>query len=338
MSRGVVVTGVGLALPSLPEQIALLEPGPTVRNGFPPEARLGSRGLRYKDAATTMALAAARDALEDAGLPVSAGEQLEPDRLGVVASSNFGTLETVCRVVDSIHQAGVRAASVLDLPNASSNVVASSIAIRFGCRAINLMLCDGVTSGVDALHVAANAIRSKRADRLVVAGVEPSNPVVSRLLDDSARAAGHASRAPGEAGAAVVLESAPAADARGVRPYAWLGSYTSAAAPAIALPARSTCEADSEIPDLWLLPSVTDPRVATTLTALVEQWRERARLLTLDVNAQLGECYGALGVLQAVAASAWLRHTGTGWALATNGPAWGDGSASLELHAMEPSA
>jgi monoamine oxidase len=42
----------------------------------------------------------------------------------------------------------------MDLPNASSNVVASSVAIRFGLRGPNLMLCNGATSGLDArLHV-----------------------------------------------------------------------------------------------------------------------------------------------------------------------------------------
>jgi 3-oxoacyl-[acyl-carrier-protein] synthase II len=123
----------------------------------------------------------------------------------VVASSAFGNLETVCRTVERIEAGGTAAASPLDLPNASPNVVAASVAICFGAGALNLMVTSGATAGADALALATRAIRAGRADRMIVVGAESLTAPVSALLAE----VGVGTEALFEGAAALVLERGP---------------------------------------------------------------------------------------------------------------------------------
>lgn len=191
---------------------------------FDPILRLGRKGLRQKDKATQLAMCAAATALEHAGLPLIAQDQLAPDEFAVVVSSNLGNLETVCRVAQTIRKEGVSGTSPLDLPNASSNVIASSIAIRFGCRQSNLMLCNGGTSGLDAIQLAANLIRARRATRVLVVGVEAHSDAAKILFEQAG-----ASADPTDLAIAVVVESELACQARAGKAYARLGAYRQSA-------------------------------------------------------------------------------------------------------------
>jgi 3-oxoacyl-[acyl-carrier-protein] synthase II len=313
----VAVSGIGLELPGLAGPAALLSPPPPSPDPprFAPEEKLGRTGLLYKDRATRLALCATREALLDAGLPVAAPEQVAGEGLGVVVSSNLGNLDTVCRVVESIHAASVKVTSPLDLPNASSNVIASTIAIRFGCRAVNLTVCNGATAGVDALHFAANAIRAGRARRIIVVGVEPFNPVVGRLMRESAIAwLGTADILRlGEGAGAVVLEAEGSALARGARIYGRIGGY--GFAPGMDLAGSISAEY---------------PPTSESIQHALRLWAG-APPRRVDLAAAVGETYGALGVLQAVAACSWLGKHGEGPALLSSGAAWGDGAASLVI-------
>src|SRR5262249_54527918 len=141
MTAAVAVTGVGVLAAAMSGPADLLAVGPPASGRGPaadPAVRPGSRGPRYKDRATRLALAAASLAMEDAaGHGAPAGQPSTP--VGAVVSCNFGNLDTVCHVADTIAARGVPATSPMDLPNASSNVVASSLAIRFVLRGANLM-------------------------------------------------------------------------------------------------------------------------------------------------------------------------------------------------------
>ncbi|WP_406200625.1 3-oxoacyl-ACP synthase [Kitasatospora sp. NBC_01560] len=215
----VVVTGAAVLLPGT-DTVRALADGPAP-GGEPvePAAHVGRKGLRYKDRATQLGYALTAAALRDAGLlgaDEKAGITVPATSVGVVASSNFGNLDTVARALDTLREETVTATSPMDLPNASSNVVASSAAIRYGLRGPNLMLCNGETSGLDAVHWAATLIGAGRVERVLVLGVEPDNDVVRRLLGGERTVDG---------GAALVLESRAAAGARAATVRAVLGGY-----------------------------------------------------------------------------------------------------------------
>ncbi|MFD0025483.1 beta-ketoacyl synthase N-terminal-like domain-containing protein [Streptomyces sp. NPDC058382] len=213
----VVVSGAAVLLPGA-DTVRALADGPAA-GGTPvePAELVGRKGLRYKDRATQLGYCLTAAALKDAGLLGVDGLTCEPSGVAVIVSSNFGNLDTVVRALDTIREETVTATSPMDLPNASSNVIASSAAIRYGLRGPNLMVCNGETSGLDAVHWAVTMIRAGRAERALVIGVEPDNDVVRRLLG-GARAV--------DGGAAVVLESRKAAEERSATVRAVLGPYT----------------------------------------------------------------------------------------------------------------
>jgi 3-oxoacyl-[acyl-carrier-protein] synthase II len=327
----VLVTGIGLAIPGVGSALELLDPASgTAASGEPDiVGTLGRRGLRYKDRATQLALCAAARALADAGLPASFAGHPCPDAFGVVASSNLSNLDTVCRVAASIHSEGVETTSPMELPNASSNIVASSIAIWFGLKGVNLMICSGATSGVDALHTAVTAIRAGRAEGVVVVGVETVNEVVTSLMGQSAARRGLSGEGLRllDGAAAVVVQSA---SSQGVRPGPDV-EVCGFGADETARDSIAGCWGVAAQPGLWLTPNLDHAPAAAATEAALSLWASPVR--RRDISAAAGECYGALGVLQCAVACDWLRSRPDQRALLTCGGCYGDAYASLHLRA-----
>jgi 3-oxoacyl-[acyl-carrier-protein] synthase II len=148
-----------------------------VEPGVPPERAhelLGRKGLLGKDDATRLALCATHTALgRTAKQPRPTGE---PDpRTAVVVSSNLGNVGTVADIVRTVRESGGRHVSPLQAPNASSNVIASALAIWFRLAGPNLMVCSGAVGGLDAIGTGTLLLRAGRADRVVVVGCEPED-------------------------------------------------------------------------------------------------------------------------------------------------------------------
>lgn len=142
---------------------------------------LGRKGLLAKEPATRLALCAVHRAL---GLPLGR----RPDRelsadTAVVVASNLGNVAVVARVAQTVAEEGGGRVSVLDAPNVSSNVVASSVALWFGFGGPNLLVCSGRSAGMDALATAGLLLRAGRARRVVLVGVEPDDEVATGLFD-----------------------------------------------------------------------------------------------------------------------------------------------------------
>lgn len=288
-----VVTGVGLAVPGAGHAADLLT-STVDATPVDPAARLGKKGLRYLDQATKLGLCAARDALNASGLmrgdarltgpnPSSADvELLVPgESVAVVVSSNFGNLDSVCEVVTVIAaDGGTRLTSPVLTPRLSSNVIASEIAIRFGLRGVNLMVCNGNTSGLDAVHWAATLLASGRADHVLVVGVEPANDVVRRLT-------GH--EHPLDGAAALVVEK----PGRDTAVLAELGDYA------------RTGDLAGCVSTLTFTPQAFFPPESTSDDVLAGVPRH-------DLADRFGPASGALGVLQCAAAVGHFASGGDG--------------------------
>jgi 3-oxoacyl-[acyl-carrier-protein] synthase II len=313
--NGVVVAGLGVASAALAEPGDLLaRPVADVASVYEPAAELG-RGVRYKDRATKLAMVAADRALRDAALLGGDGRSsslsVSGHGIGVVGSSNLGNLDTVCRTAEAIASGSVTSTSPMALPNASSNIVASSVAVRFGLRGPNLMVCNGASSGLDAVRLGALLVVSGRVTRVVVVGVEPVNEVVTALTGKSA----------GElfdGAVAVVLESERAAQARGVVVRARLGRYARCADVTTSI---ARVVGGRERPGVWFAGATAK---AKTKQALLDEVPRK------DLEAVLGAASGALGVLQVAAGVQWLGDGGSGPVLATAGSA-DDGVSSMLL-------
>jgi 3-oxoacyl-[acyl-carrier-protein] synthase II len=168
---------------------------------------LGARGLLNKEPATCLALCAVHRALQRSPRAPRAQAPADP-RVAVVASSNFGNAATVQKVVRTLRETGLRDVSALDAPNASSNILASTIAIWFKFGGPNLMVCSGSTGGLDAIWLGTSLLRSGRADRVIAVGAEPDDETAQSLHVRRSAAV----RTPlCAAAAAVVLERGPGA-------------------------------------------------------------------------------------------------------------------------------
>ncbi|WNE96795.1 beta-ketoacyl synthase N-terminal-like domain-containing protein [Streptomyces luomodiensis] len=339
----IVVTGVGLALPGAETPAALLRRTADPATGpapepFDPAARIGRRGHRYKDRATRLALCAALDALRNAGLIPPDGEEVTVpgDTVGVVASSNLGNLDTACLTAAAIAERSAMDLSPMSLPNASSNVIASWVAIRHGLRGPNLMLCNGATSGLDAVHWGATLVTAGRVRRAVVIGVETHNAVVEDLL-------GRPADELLDGAAALVVEGARWAEARGARAAAALGPYERRAGLtgciAALLPGGAA-------PGAWFTPErYTEEPAEGPAEGPAEPAPVPRSVPRYDVTRAVGRASGALGVLQCAAAVGWLAQAGDGMGgvsgpgavaapgagtgtRAGGGPGTGDGAAS----------
>ena len=295
--RDVLVTGASTELPDA---------------GFDPAARLRRRALRYKDRATKLGLCAAQAALEHAGLVTAAGLTVPSESVGVVVSSNLGNVDTVCRVAETIAASTVTGTSPMDLPNASSNVIASTIAIWFGLRGVNLTLCNGATSGLDAVHWAAILVAAGRAERVLVVGVEPDHPV-SESLFPSVRGAM----------AAPVVEFGAAARERGAPALAAIAGGARRAGLPEAV-ARAAAAAGWPRLGAWFVPEGCAEGVASA---------DGLREVPAHDLAASGVRSGALGTFQCAAGACWLAGGGEGAVLATTGGVLADAGTALILKA-----
>ncbi|GAA1229177.1 hypothetical protein GCM10009676_09620 [Prauserella halophila] len=205
----VSVTGAAVHLPGL--SAADIPGGPAEPAVAPAEAYrvLGRKGLLAKEPATRLAMCAAQTAL-GLGIGKVAGPVAGAEGTGVVVASNLGNVATVCNLVDTVRTEGKDGVSIMEGPNASSNVVASSIALRFGFTGPNFLVSSGATAGLDAVRLGSLLVRAGRTHRCVVVGAEPDDDIATALRPGIRAAA-----------AAVVLEP----DADGPR----LGTLTRSA-------------------------------------------------------------------------------------------------------------
>ena len=286
----VVVTGAGVVLPGVDDPAQLFTAASNGAAPVQPAPLIGGKGLRYKDRATQLAYCAAMSALRDAGLLRQDALTVPDSTIGVVASSNYGNVDTVCRTAQTIVDATASGTHPMDLPNASSNVIASSTAIRFGLRGPNVMVCNGATSGLDAVYLAMAMVAAHRVARLLVVGVEPDNPTVREIAGDRTL----------DGAAALVVEDPAEAIGRGARVRAEIGGYLRTEELAALL--TRLVRLGAGWPALWQLPE-TGAAIPTDLLAGVPRH---------DLSRAWGITSGALGVLQCAAAVGWFGRGGAG--------------------------
>lgn len=308
----IAATGVGIAMPGVSDAAQLLATSVRPDEEVVPAALLGKKGLRYKDRATQLGLCAAQLALRDAGLHAEGALTVDGAGVALVVSSNLGNVDTVCRVTRTIaDEGGTRGVSPMDTPNASSNIIASEIAIRFGLRGPALMMCNGASSGLDAVRWAATLLRAGRASQVLVVGVEPDNEIVRELVGAERVVDG---------GAALVLESTGSAAERGVAVRAEIGAHARKAGVAECL---ASLTGSAALPSAWFVPDTAAEPPAELL----------AGVRRYDLARTWGATSGALGLLQCAGAIGWFEGGGDGSVLLVSGADDDDASAGLLMHA-----
>lgn len=197
---------------------------------------------RCVDRFVLLALAAADDALADAGIVV--GRDVDPRRVAVVLATGGGGLETFEQQSHRRLDRGRPGVSPYLLPGMLSNMATARVAIKHGIRGYSSAIVTACAAGAQAVAEALRLIRSGDADVVVCGGSESSlHPTIAAAFTN-ARALAHGWSDPeqssrpfdarrngfvlGEGSAVLVVERAAHADARGAGGYAdltgWGGS------------------------------------------------------------------------------------------------------------------
>ena len=297
---------------------------------IPDELALEPRDAANADRCVQLATIAASLAVDDAEL-LSAST--DPTRIGVIIGTGTGGVRTWAATSRAAHDKGLGAVSPRFIPMAIPNAVAASVAIRFGFAGPCTTPVTACTAGADALVAAHQAISSGEADVIIAGGAEaPITPMVvagfahmralSRCNDEPTRAsrpfsADREGFVLAEGAAALVLESAAHARARGARPYGVLAGYGrssdahhmtmplptgASAGRAVSLAMRSAGLAPEDVSYVNAHGTATRYNDAAEACALRAALGDHARKIPVSATKSLtGHPLGAAGAIEAVA-------------------------------------
>ncbi|MGA9047502.1 MAG: beta-ketoacyl-ACP synthase II [Dehalococcoidia bacterium] len=144
---------------------------------FKPLDFMDSKFVRRFDPFILYAMAAARMAVEDAGLKSGLGD---PDRAGVIIGTAVGAHNYYKPVYKVIEQGQLNKVPPFLILNAAGNLVAGVIAIEFGARGPHHCVMDACAAGTNAIGLAFRAVRSGEADIMIAGGSEA--PVIESMM------------------------------------------------------------------------------------------------------------------------------------------------------------
>ena len=139
-------------------------------SNFQPERYLGPKGLRNLDRTTLLALVAAKEAIEDAGLQIGSG--VNASGVGIVIGSSHGSIHSISGFDRDGLIGGPQYVNPGTFPNTVMNSPAGQIAIRFGVKGLNATISTGFTAGYDALQYAMDMLKLGRVKTVIVGSVE----------------------------------------------------------------------------------------------------------------------------------------------------------------------
>ena len=136
---------------------------------FNPDDYMDRRDARRSSRAAQISLAAARNAVRDAGL----GEKMpEPERAGVVFGTAIGGLEKVDEGIITLRTKGVSRVNPFTVPSGILNLSAFLISREFHCHGPSSTVTTACATGTQAIGEATELIRRGAADVVIAGGVE----------------------------------------------------------------------------------------------------------------------------------------------------------------------
>ncbi len=207
---------------------------------FDAKALFGRREMRRMDMVSMYALAAAQQAVADAGLEIDDDNR---DRIGAVIGTGIGGIGTLYENIKTLVEQGPSRVSPFLVPRMLPDTPGGMIAIHLGVRATNFAVVTACATGTNALGESAEVIRRGQADVILAGGSEASivpiamaGMIVMGALSDRNDEPERASRpfdtnrngfVMGEGSAVLVLESLEHAQARGTQILAEVSGYGS---------------------------------------------------------------------------------------------------------------
>ena len=137
------------------------------------QAQLTAKDRKHVPRTVPLALAAAREAFQDAGLAPENLSVEERQRIGVQLGTGGGGLPFVEDHYGIWYNGGSHAkASVYIIPAATHGTLSSELSMAFGLRGLSHVVSTGCTSSTDAISYAAQHIALGRQDTMLAGGVD----------------------------------------------------------------------------------------------------------------------------------------------------------------------
>jgi 3-oxoacyl-[acyl-carrier-protein] synthase II len=199
---------------------------------FDPETVMTPKEARRTDRFAQLAIAAADQAADEAGLV----DGVDPRRVGVIVGTGVGGLTTLQRECTTWLAEGDRAVSPLFVPMMMPNAASGQIAMRRGLHGPGFSIASACSTGAHSIGEAARMIARGEVDAMIAGGTEAA---LVGLCIAAFRRMGALSRVGesrpfdtrrdgfvmGEGSAVLVLEREEHAKARGAHIYARVTGY-----------------------------------------------------------------------------------------------------------------
>lgn len=205
--------------------------------GFVAKEHMDFKSAKRMEAFSQYAVAAAREAFEDAGLNM---ENEDPYRVGVIVGSGIGSLQRVEQEYTKILEKGPSKVNPLMVPLMISNMAAGNVAINLGLKGKCTSVTTACATGTHSIGDALRAIQYGDAEVMLAGGTESSicptavagftNLTALTTAEDPKRASipfdkDRSGFVIGEGAGVVVLEELEHAKKRGAKIYAEVVGY-----------------------------------------------------------------------------------------------------------------
>lgn len=212
--------------------------------GFDWQAQLNIKDRKHVPRTVPLALAAAREALADAGIQPDSLSLDERQKFGVVLGTGGGGLAFTERQYRYWYTGEASKASIYTIPSSTHGGLSSELSMVFGLHGLSHIISTGCTSSTDAIFYAAQHIALGHQDTMITGGVDAPlalgimlgfnlMTVLTREWNDEPEKASRpfsknrSGIVVGEGSWIFVLEDMDKARARGARVYAEIAGYGS---------------------------------------------------------------------------------------------------------------
>jgi 3-oxoacyl-[acyl-carrier-protein] synthase II len=135
------------------------------------QARLKALNRRPVDRALDLALVAAADALQQAGL-IDGPPPWEPRDVGVIFGTGVGSAESHHTAFTSFFKKGPKGLRPTTVPKCMYNAISAGLSIHFGLTGANYMIVSACTSATNAIGSAFRQVRDGYAEAVLCGGAD----------------------------------------------------------------------------------------------------------------------------------------------------------------------